>query len=137
MNLQISERIREERERLGIGQRELVERAGLKIRTYANYELGETTPTADAIIKLGDAGIDVMYLLTGRRSEPCLMAHEQALLDLFRKLDERGRGAVFGAAYGYTNPASMSFTIGIGTVSVNAAHSVVTIGSGNEQKGTA
>lgn len=137
MNDGVGVRLKSERIKLGKSQKEFALAVGFAVNTLQNYEKGTRQPDATFFSAAKKIGCDVNYILHGTIDASTLKKEEAMLIELFRQLDERGRGAVFGAAYGYTNPASMSFTIGIGTVSVNAAHSVVTIGSGNEQKGTA
>ncbi|MFY3986098.1 helix-turn-helix transcriptional regulator [Achromobacter xylosoxidans] len=63
----IGNRLREERVRLGMSQTEFAEVAGLIRKTLYGYECGERFPDAAALAKWADAGVDVMYVLTGNR----------------------------------------------------------------------
>ncbi len=64
----IGDRLREERVRMGMSQTEFAEVAGLIRKTLYGYECGERFPDAVALAKWADAGVDVMYVLTGNRA---------------------------------------------------------------------
>jgi transcriptional regulator with XRE-family HTH domain len=89
MNLHLFfERLREERERLGLTQDEVVKATGISKRSYCAYEAGDTTPNAKFLASLIGIGMDVSYLLTGQRSQPLapqalLPKSDRALLDDF------------------------------------------------------
>jgi len=82
-----SERLREERLRLGLNQTEFAEAAGVQKRAQVNYEAGERLPDAGYLMAVADAGVDVAYVLTGQRepSAPALDAAERVLLDSYRR----------------------------------------------------
>jgi len=56
-------RIREERERLGLTQSQL----GVASKTQRLYENGERSPDADYLFNFSALGADVLYIITGRR----------------------------------------------------------------------
>lgn len=62
------ERLRAERERLGLGQQELAEKCGVTMRSQRNYEKDERQPDATYLAALTALGGDVLYVLTGTRS---------------------------------------------------------------------
>jgi len=62
----ISERIREERVRLGMTQSEFGALVGVKNAAQSKYESGRS-PDADYLSVITAAGADVLYILTGRR----------------------------------------------------------------------
>lgn len=64
----IGERIKEERDRLGLNQPDFAEIAGAKKRTLIEWEKGSTSPTAVQLSALYAAGVDTHYILTGQRS---------------------------------------------------------------------
>ncbi|WP_130473005.1 helix-turn-helix domain-containing protein, partial [Candidatus Magnetaquicoccus inordinatus] len=66
-----SERLREERKRLGHTQDEMAEIGGIAKSSLCNYEAGKREPTASFFTAIADAGVDVMYVLTGTRSGVC------------------------------------------------------------------
>jgi len=81
----IGERLKEERERLGLSQPALGERCGVKKLAQFNYEKGERTPDALYLAAFSAAGGDVMYVLTGDRTAPALLPpDESVLLDRYR-----------------------------------------------------
>jgi len=61
----IGDRLRSERERLGLSQEALAEKAGLGRKTQYNYEEGGRSPDAMYLVSAATLGIDVAYVLTG------------------------------------------------------------------------
>ena len=62
------ERLREERERMGLTQTDFGDLAGVTKKTQMLYESGDRSPKADYLSAIGTVGVDVEYLLTGNRS---------------------------------------------------------------------
>jgi len=62
-------RLAEERRRLGLKQGEFAHRAGTDSAKQSLYETGKRELRADYLARLTDIGVDVVYVLTGRRSE--------------------------------------------------------------------
>lgn len=60
-------RFREERRRLGLLQQEIADATGLSMRAIGTYERGVRSPDAEVLIRLIDLGMDVYYVLTGKR----------------------------------------------------------------------
>lgn len=84
----IGERLREERERLGMNQSDFASIGALTKRALSRYENGERSPDAAFLAAIAVAGADVLYILTGQRSAPVapqalLPAGDRALLDDF------------------------------------------------------
>ncbi|WP_134163314.1 helix-turn-helix domain-containing protein [Pseudomonas citronellolis] len=113
------DRLRLERERLGLSQEALGEIGGVKKLAQINYEKGKRHPDSEYLAAIAGAGVDVLYLLTGQRSSgqsiavasphlaeaanpvaegPPLNRREQALLANYRGSDEEGRRAVESTA---------------------------------------
>ena len=65
---EICDRLREEREALGLSQQALAERCGITARSQRNYESGERLPDAGYLAAIAAAGADVLYILTGQRT---------------------------------------------------------------------
>lgn len=63
------QRLREERKRLGIGMDELAQAGSVSRASQSNYETGRNRPDSDYLSAISDAGLDVFYLLTGRRGK--------------------------------------------------------------------
>lgn len=62
------ERLREERERLGLSQTLFGDLAQVTKKTQMLYESGQRSPKADYLTAIAEQGIDVQYVLTGNRS---------------------------------------------------------------------
>lgn len=118
----IGERLREERERLGLSQSEMALLAkdlgakGATRQSQALYEKGEQSPSAAYIAAISTSGADVLYILTGQRSHQitesaaayqppksavayqppisALSPDEAALLDNYRNSPPDGQAAI-------------------------------------------
>lgn len=64
----IGARLREERERLGVSQVLFSGKAGVSRMSQVNYESGKRTPDAEYLRTVAEAGVDVLYVVTGKRS---------------------------------------------------------------------
>ncbi|TLF45930.1 hypothetical protein FEI13_17595 [Halomonas urmiana] len=62
------ERLRGERERMGLTQTQFGDLAGVTKKTQMLYENGERSPKADYLTAISGAGADIEYVLTGNRS---------------------------------------------------------------------
>lgn len=62
-------RLAEERKRLGLKQSEFADLVGTDVPKQSLYETGKRELRADYLARLADAQVDVVYVLTGRRSE--------------------------------------------------------------------
>lgn len=60
-----SERLRDERKRLGLNQTELAGLAGVQKQAQVHYEAGDRSPNAAYLQAIAAAGADVLYILTG------------------------------------------------------------------------
>jgi transcriptional regulator with XRE-family HTH domain len=67
---QVGERLREERERLGLNQTEFGVLLGVSRGTQKNYELGASSLDLRYVTALEESGVDAAFVLTGRRSTP-------------------------------------------------------------------
>lgn len=66
--IDIGKRLRQERKRLGLSQKEMGELGGVAANAQGKYESGERAPRADYLAALAKAGVDVLFVLTSRRS---------------------------------------------------------------------
>ena len=104
MSTNIFERLREERERLGKTQEEFAAVAGVTRRPYVEWEKGTgPSPSAQNLAAMAAAGADVLYILTGQRSQPVpatagLSHRAAALLDNYKHTDEAGKKIIEGTA---------------------------------------
>ena len=61
-------RLAEERKRLGLKQAEFVARIGIDVPRQSLYENDRRELRADYLAKVAEAGVDILYVVTGRRS---------------------------------------------------------------------
>ncbi|MFF7708997.1 helix-turn-helix domain-containing protein [Pseudomonas sp. NPDC007930] len=97
----IGPRLREERERLAMTQRRFGEIGGVEPNAQGKYESGERHPKADYLQKVAEAGVDMLYVLTGRRTPaPAdrLAAEENNLLLDYRALAPADQAVVLRVA---------------------------------------
>ncbi|HAG18287.1 MAG TPA: transcriptional regulator [Pseudomonas sp.] len=93
----IGDRLKEERERIGLNQTDFAALAGASKNTQYNYEKGERSPDANYLAAAATAGIDVLYVITGeRKPQPAdsVTAEEADLLDRFRQLPPEDRAGL-------------------------------------------
>lgn len=72
------DRLREERERLGLSQADFGAIGGVKKLAQINYEKGDRHPDSAYLSAIAAAGSDVLYILTGQRGQ---MAPQAAALN--------------------------------------------------------
>lgn len=68
MSLSIGSRLREERTRIGLSQTDFAALAGASKRVQLKWEKDESAPTALALAAFAEAGADVLYILSGKRT---------------------------------------------------------------------
>lgn len=61
----LNERLKEERNRLGLNQTDFAALAGVGKTTQINYESGNRTPSADYLAAIFNHGVDIQYVVTG------------------------------------------------------------------------
>lgn len=96
--MDLSGRLKEERERLGLTQQELADRMGVSRKTQINYESGLREPDASYLSAFSALGGDVLFVLTGQRP---LVAREEpapvfpkrglAVLEAYMSCSEEGQ----------------------------------------------
>jgi transcriptional regulator with XRE-family HTH domain len=93
-------RLAEERKRLGLKQAEFAKRVGTDVPKQSLYENDRRGLRAAYLARLAEAGVDVRYVLTGRRGEDgwlgrgpadLLAAHRALPADVQRALEELAR----------------------------------------------
>lgn len=77
-------RLQEERKRLGLNQDEFAQHVGVAKRTLAGYEGGSGDVGATVLGVASTLGVDVLYVITGRRLPADLDALGSAEVDLLR-----------------------------------------------------
>lgn len=91
-NDQRGERLRQERSRLGLSQKDFAALFGKKNMAVMRYEKGERVMGQDDLESLYAAGVDVYYLITGERTRPDLLSDEaKELLKLWDVVEPNQR----------------------------------------------
>jgi transcriptional regulator with XRE-family HTH domain len=84
--MEVFERLREVREKLGYTQEAFGALGGVKKIAQYNYERGTRTPDVQYLTALGSAGIDVAYILVGKGTLGVqITPTELFLVDEFRR----------------------------------------------------
>lgn len=96
--MNISDRIREEREKVGLSQAAFAGVAQATKVTQLRWEQGAAFPNAAVLESWAKIGVDVLYIITGQRSsssslKPNLEADEQVLLSSYRAAPDPVRNA--------------------------------------------
>ena len=93
----VGERLREERERLGLNQTDFGVLLGVSRGTQKNYELGASSLDLRYVTALEERGVDAAYVLTGRRATPLgqlFSASEEELINQFRTISDDDQKAI-------------------------------------------
>jgi transcriptional regulator with XRE-family HTH domain len=111
-NGMIGDRIKEERERLGLTQPVFAEAAGAAKRTLIEWEKGSTSPNAVQLSALYAIGVDVQYILTGIPSATTLAADERLLLERYRSSSQALKDAALRVLLnGEQDPSGAKFIL--------------------------
>lgn len=90
-------RLKQERQRLHMNQTEFAGSGGVQKQAQFTYEKGLRYPDASYLARIAEIGVDVLYLLTGRASDPATLAldpDEERLLAGYRELKPREKRGV-------------------------------------------
>jgi transcriptional regulator with XRE-family HTH domain len=96
----IGDRLKDERQRLGMNQTDFGAAGGVQKGAQINYEKGDRYPDAGYLSAIAMAGADVAYILTGKRTGDAewtaaqLTSHEMALLHRLRNAPREFRELV-------------------------------------------
>lgn len=91
--MSFSRRLREERKRLRLTQKQVASMLGITEQAQIAYEKDRLPQFADYLEGFARAGADVSYVITGERGGVQLTDEEAALVSLFRQQDEQVRAA--------------------------------------------
>ena len=91
--MSFGDRLREERNRLGLIQSDAAKAGGVGFTAYHTYEKGDRSPNVEVLQKWHDAGFDVLYLVTGIRNDSTLSNEDSSLLARIHQLDDKARRA--------------------------------------------
>ncbi|WP_018610191.1 helix-turn-helix domain-containing protein [Uliginosibacterium gangwonense] len=129
--MEIGERLKEERTRLGMSQTELAELGCVQRNTLFNYEKGVRSPDADFLARIAERGADILYIVTGRRSGALLGVEQESQLAALSRLPQAVREWLLGVT-GVTNPQPVSgVSYGVSEASSRQLHQeIATYGAG-------
>ncbi|MGU9830163.1 helix-turn-helix domain-containing protein [Pseudomonas sp. LF242] len=68
-NVSIGARLKSERLRLGISQAEIGRIGGVEVNAQGRYENNIRFPRADYLAAVAKAGVDVLFVITGQRTQ--------------------------------------------------------------------
>jgi transcriptional regulator with XRE-family HTH domain len=108
----IGARLKEERERLGFSQPAFAAIGGASKGSQLSWEKGTATPNAEFLHEVARVGVDVLYVVTGRRNTAEMAPEEEMVLSGYRRLDARGRAGVLALISGMQEPAGASIRVG-------------------------
>ena len=95
----IGERLRVWRKENKISAKVLAENTGILQQTVSNYELNKSPISADFLVELYKKYcIDIIWLITGNKSEDNLSAGEKQLLQDYRNCNQEGKAALNATA---------------------------------------
>lgn len=95
--MEIGDRLKEERVRLGMSQTEMATLGQVQRNTLFNYEKGLRSPDADFLARIAARGVDVLYVVTGQRVQSMLDAEQSRHLAAFARLPLAVREWLLGA----------------------------------------
>ena len=98
--------MKEERFRLNFSQVGFADKAGIRREMLSRYERAAAEPGAGSLIAMAQAGVDVLYVLTGERAgtrKSLLAPAENELLNAWRNSSDKGR-ALLSAAVDVLRP---------------------------------
>lgn len=86
MSDSLGNRLREERRRLGLNQEKFGAIGSVHRNSQADYESDRVAPDTNYLVRLAEAGVDVIYVVTGQRAAENISLSEAQMLDAFRTL---------------------------------------------------
>lgn len=88
------ERLRNERDKVGLNQAAFAAVGGVSRSAQINYEKGERVPDAIYLESISKIGCDIQYIILGNPSIAAVTDDEVALLEKFRSADLQLKAAV-------------------------------------------
>ena len=94
---EIGSRLKEERKSLGLSQQEFGAIGGVEANAQGKYESGERIPRSDYLAALGKKGVDVLYVISGKRTPmpvDSLNDTERSIITHYRALNQDDQDAI-------------------------------------------
>lgn len=111
-------RLKEERKRIGGTQAEFGPRLGVSGQVQSRYERGDNHPDANYWAAADDIGVDVLYVLTGRREVSDLSQDETDLVRRYRDAPDAVKAAVIAALTAGAAPSSSKYQMNFGGATI-------------------
>ncbi|MGE8065565.1 helix-turn-helix domain-containing protein [Pseudomonas sp. NPDC089569] len=102
--MNIGERLKEERVRLGFNQADFAAFAGVAKTSQFNYEKGDRSPDAAYLAAVAEKGVDVLYVVTGERkplSSTCMTPDASDFFAVYQLVSEADRDVLFRTAQAF------------------------------------
>lgn len=96
-------RLREERKRRKLSQEAFAALGGVHLNSQSSYEKGASEPKADYLAGLAASGVDVHWLLTGRRSQGALDEDLSVVVDAIAPLSGDQRAAILAVIHAFAS----------------------------------
>ncbi|EBV0925932.1 transcriptional regulator [Salmonella enterica] len=108
------ERLKEERKRLGFSQTDFAQMVGASYKSQLRWEKDESSPGADALGIWANVGLDVLYVVTGQRSQgvfdiPKMSPEKLALVEAFDGMSEENKRALLQIGESLSQPKPNKF----------------------------
>ncbi|WP_174991622.1 helix-turn-helix domain-containing protein [Burkholderia arboris] len=103
-----SQRLKEERQRLGLNQTAFASLGGVSKDAQLNYENGSRRPDSTYLEAVATHGVDVLYALTGQRDVTALSVDEGDLVRRYREAPTVVRAAAFAALVAGAMPGTLA-----------------------------
>lgn len=78
----LAERLKEERKRLDMSQKEIAQKVSVNRETWSRYETAKMLPSTIVLLSAMKFGLDASYVLTGKKSELSYTTKEAKSLTL-------------------------------------------------------
>lgn len=112
--VEFADRLRIERKARGLNQTSFARLGGVGLQSQSRYENADNEPSAEYLANLAQAGIDVVFILTGTRSTDSLNAQETELITHCRTMSDDFVDALAALARAATGTAERA-TVRSGT----------------------
>lgn len=91
----MGDRLKEIREQMGLTKTQFAQLANVSVSSQTNYEEKSRVPSGEYLAALAEKGIDITYILTGKKTiNTELSSEEAALVENYRATPEEKRSVV-------------------------------------------
>lgn len=98
---ELGDRLLSERKRLTLSQTEFANLGGVTKNSQFLYETNKRKPTGEYLMGVAEAGVDVLFVLTGRETpeaEASLAKDEASLIKAYRTMTKAGQSSLLELA---------------------------------------